>query len=262
MKEQEILEGGREGKIFKKGDQIIRPANPWSADVHAFLNYLTKENFQYVPKPYGFTEQEEEILSYVPGKAYNYPLPKMFLQDEVIVQAAQLLYTYHQAGKKYMSRLTNKETWMLPPVSPEEVMCHGDFAPYNVTIIDGKPEGIIDFDTLHPGPALWDVAYAVYRWVPFTSPKNPDHYDNLEEQIRKTKVFMDAYHATIKEREQLAAMMAKRLNTLVQFMLDQADGGDEDFERNVEDGHVKLYLDDIQYILENEREIINGISQI
>ncbi|SFR57669.1 Phosphotransferase enzyme family protein [Anaeromicropila populeti] len=260
MKEQEVLEGGREGKIFKQGEKIIRPANPWSINIHAFLDFLIKEQFQFVPKPFGFTEHEEEILSYVPGTAYNYPLPKMFLKDEVIAEAAILLHSYHQVSKKYINRLSNQEVWMLPTVSPIEVMCHGDFAPYNVTIIDGKPAGIIDFDTLHPGPALWDVAYAVYRWVPFTSPENPDHYDDLKEQIRKTKVFMDAYNATTKDREELPSMMVKRLSTLVQFMLAQADSGNEDFSKNVEDGHVKLYKCDIQYILENKRMIINGIK--
>jgi aminoglycoside phosphotransferase (APT) family kinase protein len=65
-------------------------------------------------------------------------------------------------------------------IDPIEVMCHGDFAPYNVTIVDGEAFGIIDFDTLHPGPKMWDIAYAVYRWVPFTNPANPDGCFSLE----------------------------------------------------------------------------------
>ena len=260
MNKKEILEGGREGKIFKQGNKIIRPANEWSPNVHKYLNFMREEGFQYVPKPHGFTEQNEEVLSYVPGTIYNYPLPELFLKDEVIAQVAHLLNSYHQLGKKYISRLTNQEKWMLPSITPTEVMCHGDFAPYNVTMIDGKPTGIIDFDTLHPGPGLWDVAYAVYRWVPFTSPENPDHYDNLEEQIRKAKVFMDAYNATLQDRESLPEMMAKRLNCLVEYMENQAQNGNTDFEKNIEDGHIKLYKSDIQYILENARAISNGIK--
>ena len=37
---------------------------------------------------------------------------------------------------------------MLPKQLPVEVMCHGDFAPYNITFVDGCVHGIIDFDTL------------------------------------------------------------------------------------------------------------------
>ena len=57
-------------------------------------------------------------------------------------------------------------------------MCHGDFAPYNITFVDRCVHGIIDFDTLHPGPRIWDVAYAVYRRSPFVSSKDPDYCYN------------------------------------------------------------------------------------
>jgi len=32
----------------------------------------------------------------------------------------------------------------------------------------GMPVALIDFDTAHPGPRIWDVAYAAYRFVPLT----------------------------------------------------------------------------------------------
>ena len=256
----EIIKGGREGKIKKQGDRIYRPANVWSADVHKFLNFLISEGFTNVPDPQGFTDDGNEILSFVPGKANNYPLPKEYLEDEMLILSAKLLRRYHDAGSKYIWRLRGDEPWMLPKVEPVEVMCHGDFAPYNVTVVNAQPFGIIDFDTLHPGPALWDVAYAVYRWVPFTSPENPDHYDDMPEQIRKAKVFLDAYGATKEQREALPDMMVKRLTALVQYITKQAEGGDEDFAKNIEDGHVKVYLDDIRYITEIREQILRGVN--
>lgn len=42
-------------------------------------------------------------------------------------------------------------------------------------------------------------------------------------------------------------------------MLEQADSGNEDFEKNVEEGHVKLYKSDILYILKNAQKIRDGI---
>jgi hypothetical protein len=247
----ENLDGGREDKIKKSGDRVIRPANEWSSDVHRFLEFLISKGFDLVPKPYGFTEDNEEILSYVPGTAANFPLPANFMNDEMIIGAAKLLKEYHDIGSEYLHELHGDEKWMLSAVEPAEVMCHEDFAPYNVTLIDGKPAGIIDFDTLHPGPALWDIAYAVYRWVPFTSPDNPDHYDDTPEQIRKMKVFLDAYGATEKQRVELPAMMVKRLTALVEFMTAEANGGNRDFAKNIEDGHATIYRNDINYIINN-----------
>ena len=36
--------------------------------------------------------------------------------------------------------------------------------------------------------------------------------------------------------------------------------GNEDVLKNIEDGHMKMYLDDIQYICENESKMLEGIS--
>lgn len=134
------------------------------------------------------------------------------------------------------------------------------FAPYNVTIIEGEATGIIDFDTLHPGPKMWDIAYAVYRWVPFINPANLDCSFSLAEQIRKSRLFLDTYGVKIENRELLPQMMSERLTRLVNYMRNQSDQGNEDFQKNIEEGHMEVYLKDIQYILENERTIIEGIQ--
>lgn len=255
----EVLSGGREGKIFKKGRQVIRPANPWTPHVQRFLQFLLEEGFQNIPQPYRINEKGQEVLSFVPGEVYNEPLPAFMLTDEILVEAAELLQAYHSASEKYISRLTRQEAWMLPVVAPIEVMCHGDFAPYNVTVVNGRLFGMIDFDTAHPGPRLWDAAYAVYRWVPFRSPENENNCHSLDEQITRTRIFLNAYGMPDRERQRLPEMMAERLNSLVGYMKGQAEAGNEDFAKNIRDGHLNQYLEDIQYIKDNEASIIRGI---
>lgn len=260
MKKKEVLSGGREGKIFREDDKVIRPSNAWTPHIHNFLRFLIEEGVTYIPQPYGINEKGEEILSYVQGEVYNYPLPEIMLQDKMIISSAKLLRSYHKVSGKYIDNLTNKEEWMLPAIDPIEVMCHGDFAPYNVTIIDGAAVGMIDFDTLHPGPKMWDICYAIYRWVPFTNPTNPDCYNSLEEQIRKTKLFLDTYGVKLEERKLLPKMMADRLISLVNYMKNKAERGNEDFQKNIDEGHMDLYVKDVQYILKNERMISDGIK--
>jgi hypothetical protein len=260
MNNNEVLCGGRENKIFRITDRVIRPSAAWTPHVHNFLNFLIDEGVTYVPQPYGINENGEESLSYVQGEVYNYPLPKFMLQDHMIISSATLLRSFHVVSGRYIDKLTHKEEWMLPSVDPIEVMCHGDFAPYNVTIVDGETFGMIDFDTLHPGPRMWDIAYAVYRWVPFTNPTNRDDCFSLEEQIRKAKLFLDTYGLELKDRELLPQMMADRLMNLIRYMKIQAENGNQDFQKNIDEGHMDLYINDIQYILKNERTIIDGIK--
>ncbi len=53
---------------------------------------------------------------------------------------------------------------------PIEVICHNDFATYNIIFNHEKPVGIIDFDLAFaaPGPRLWDMAYTLYTCVPLS----------------------------------------------------------------------------------------------
>jgi thiamine kinase-like enzyme len=259
MKNKEALCGGRENKVFRTTEKVMRPSGSWTPHVHQFLNFLIDEGYTVVPQPYGINEKGEESLSYVHGEVHNDPLPEFMLHDSMIVSSARLLRSYHEVSGRYIDRLSSKDEWMLPAVAPIEVMCHGDFAPYNVTIVDQEAFGIIDFDTLHPGPRMWDIAYAIYRWVPFTNQTNAEGYFSLDEQIRKAKLFLDTYGVNHGERESLPQMMVERLTKLVSYMQSQAENGNEDFRKNIEAGHLDRYEKDIQYILSSEKKILKGI---
>lgn len=253
------LMGGRAGKIYKSEDTVIRPANAWTKNVHCFLNYLQEEGVGFVPKPYGIDKEGNEILSFMHGDVYNYPLPEMFMSDSMIISSAKLLLAYHQYSEGYIAKLTYNEPWMLPVVYPVEVMCHGDFAPYNVTITDNKATGMIDFDTLHPGPRMWDIVYAIYRWVPFTSSDGSGFQGDLEEQIRRAKLFFDTYGAAPENKERFVEWLIRRLQCLVEFMHGEAEKGNRDFQKNIEEGHHEVYLTDIAYLEDHRAEITAGI---
>lgn len=259
MNNKDELLGGRVGKIYKVENTVIRPSNKWTKDIHAFLQLLNKEGADFVPIPYGINQNGEEILSYVPGDVYNYPLPEKFSSDAMIISAAKLLYNFHSYSRKYILRLTNNEHWMLPSLSPNEVMCHGDFAPYNVTIVNNLAYGIIDFDTLHPGPKMWDISYAIYRWVPFEKSSSSGSYDNLNEQIRKAKLFFNTYGLEVEAKNSFVYVLIKRLESLIDFMKNEASNGNEDFILNIEEGHLQKYMDDIIYLKLNEKQIRDGI---
>ena len=53
--------------------------------------------------------------------------------------------------------------------APVEVICHNDFATYNLVFDGENVVGVIDWDFASPGPRLWDIAYLAYRIVPLSS---------------------------------------------------------------------------------------------
>ncbi len=254
----EYLPGGRENKIARVANTVHRPAGPWTRSVHALLRHVRAVGFTAVPEPLGFDEADNEIVTFLAGEVCNYPLSAAAASEEALVSAAQLLRAYHEATVSFLAQNVENHTWQLPTQTPIEVICHGDFAPYNVVLNGRQAVGIIDFDTAHPGPRIWDLAYALYRWAPFTHPQNPDGLGDLETQSGRARLFCDAYGFPAAQRDKLVDMMILRLETLVRYMQAEAHKGNEAFIANLADGHHLLYLADIKYLGEKRPFILAG----
>ncbi|KUI97308.1 aminoglycoside phosphotransferase family protein [Vibrio sp. MEBiC08052] len=274
----EELTGGRASSIYRNGDVVYRPLQPWSATVHQLLTHLERLNVQECPKVLGVTE-DQELLSFVAGDTYNYPLVGPIASTEALISAAKLLRKIHDATvsllfatNQSITDITSatdiisttnivKQPWMLTPREPFEVICHGDFTPYNVTLANCTVVGVFDFDTAHPAPRVWDLAYSVYCWAPFKT-NRADQLGTITEQIARAKLFCDSYGATSLEREQLAEMMVTRLEALVCFMRQAASDGHPSFAENIEQGHLQAYLNDIEYIEVHQHNIQRALCDV
>ncbi|MEY4546118.1 MAG: hypothetical protein RL685_2313 [Pseudomonadota bacterium] len=207
----------------------------------------------------GFDEQSREVVSHIPGEVSNYPLSAAAASLEALTSAAALLRHYHDATGGFLDAPRALESWQLAPRPPFEVVCHGDFAPYNVVLNGNRAVGIIDFDTAHPAPRVWDIAYALYRWAPLTNPNNQDGFGDLAAQAERAAAFCDAYGLEGSQRRGLVSLVATRLQVLVDFMFAEAHAGNAAFESNLSDGHHLLYVADIAYIQSNSERIESAL---
>jgi Ser/Thr protein kinase RdoA (MazF antagonist) len=193
-------------------------------------------------------DHENEKLSFIKGDVYNYPLPAVATSLETLLSAAKLLRAYHDATTSFLSQDIKGLIWLFPAREPQEVICHGDYAPYNVVLNGKSAIGIIDFDTAHPGPRIWDIAYALYRWAPLKNPQNRDGFGTIRQQARRAKRFCDAYGISRDERITIVDLLLVRLQALLDFMLSEAASGNKTFQTNIADGHHLLYQQDMEYI--------------
>ena len=241
---EEILAGGNMTAVVRVGDTVRRTAGPWTPTVHAFLRHLRAAGFDRAPEPLGLDEQGREILTLLPGVAATYPLPAYVWTDATLAAVASTLRAFHDAGAGFAGT-----GWRWPPAEPAEVICHNDFAPYNLMFEDGRLTGVIDLDLASPGPRIRDVAYAAYRFVPLTDPANPDApFPGAAEQARRLAAFCDAYGDPRIRPAEVASAAAGRLRELVAFIERSAAAGDPAQQAVLARGDVAIYERDIAYL--------------
>lgn len=245
----EQLEGGR-NNIMKDNNIVFRPSHEWTPNVHGFLKFLHRCGFSKVPYPHGISEDGQEMVSFVEGDVFNEALPQEVKSDDALISFATFIRTFHDLGAKYIEHINGNEIWMLPVQTEVETMCHGDLAPYNTVLKGNKVVGLIDFDALHPGSRLWDISYALYRWIPLMSDENPENFGSRLDKSRRIALFFAAYGTDVVVGEDVFELVIKRLEYLVSFMKKEAYNGDHVFIQHIDEGHVKGYLKDIEYIKE------------
>ena len=209
--------------------------------------HASPSGFQCVPEPFGVDHRGREIISLLPGAAATYPLPSFAWTDATLIAVARTLRAFHDASLGFAPPADAR--WRWPPHEPAEVICHNDFGPYNLMFEDGRLVGVIDLDLAAPGPRVWDMAYAAYRFVPLTDPANPDApFPGTHEQDRRLATFCAAYdEPRIAPRDVLDAAAAK-LRELADFIEREAAAGDRAQQAVLARGDVALYERDIAYI--------------
>lgn len=221
----EVLHGGNMTQVVRVGHTVRRATGPWTPTIHAFMRHLRASGFTGVPEPLGIDDRGREIISLLPGAPAAYPLPEFGWSDATLVATARFLRAFHDASLGFAPQ--SGGCWRWPAHTPPDVICHNDFAPYNLMFEDETLTGVIDLDLAAPGPRAWDAAYTAYRFAPLTDPANPDApFRGVEEQMRRLSVFCSAYDDPGVAPLQVLAQAAAKLRELVAFIEREAAAGD------------------------------------
>ncbi len=238
--EEMPLIGGNVTPVVRIRETVRRAMGPWSPAVHGLLRYLEAHGFDAAPRILGLDDKGREILTYIPGEVGQYPLPSYMWTDESLTAAARLLRRFHDATIGYVPPPGAMWQIVYPDRQPCEVICHNDFAPYNLVFVDRLPRALIDFDTAGPGPRIWDIAYAVFRFVPL-SDDGP-----WESRGRRLRLFCDAYG--LGQRQHLLRTVERRLEVLCATIIERAASGDLAWRHMLEQGHLDHYRRCITFI--------------
>jgi hypothetical protein len=232
--------------VTRIGDTVRRPTGFWTPAVHALLRHLTAVGFAGAPAVHGIDGHGREVLDFIPGDVPDEPPPG----DGALCSVARLLRAYHDATAGFVPPAD--AAWYLPAREPAEVICHGDAAPYNTVYRGGLPVAFIDFDTAHPGPRVWDAAYAAYRFVPLSTGGDPIR------QADRLRLFLISYGSGLGTPTEVLAAAVARLTALLAHLRGQAAAGHPAFQRHLADGHDRIYEADIGHIRRHAGRLAGG----
>lgn len=191
----EVLQDEPHRTVVRIGDTVRRPTYPWSPSVHDLLGHLERVGFPHAPRFLGIDEQGREVLSYLEGESGRAGWAKV-VDESGLVAMARLLRDYHAAVAGF--RPSNRAGWAAHPDPPRdgELVCHGDFGPWNLVWRGTTPVGILDWDYAWPGRPADDVTYALEYVAPF---RNDDEcvrwlaYPDPPDRRRRMELFAGAY---------------------------------------------------------------------
>lgn len=221
---EETLGGGNMEPVVRVGDTVRRMTGAWTPAVHALLWALEAAGVRGVPRVLGRDDAGREVLTFVDGDVLAHQDADVLWRHDVLTSAVRLLRAIHDAG----AHLAGDESlvWRAPRHEPAEVVCHNDFATYNLLVRDGRLSGAIDFDFASPGPRVWDVAYLAYRLVPIA--EDAPSADGLDRDAR-LRALIEAYGESWAPAH-IMRVTAERLDELASFTRDRArETGRTDF---------------------------------
>jgi aminoglycoside phosphotransferase (APT) family kinase protein len=174
------LGGGASGLgVVRVGETVRRPQRFVTNTMREVLQHLERVGFDAAPRWLGVDEQGRDILTWIDGDTFvergrmhpyiGEPPERVLFDDAQLVAVFQLLRRYHDTYDG-------------------ELICHGDYGPWNVIWRDGLPAAMIDFDNAYTGDSSDDVGYALrmfvsYGFGPWAS----------EESVRRTQTALGAY---------------------------------------------------------------------
>lgn len=181
--------------IIRIDNTVHRPAEWWTPAVHELLNHLESVGFKYSPRVLGFDNEGREVLSYIAGESGKDSWKKV-TTDDGLRKFAHLLRSYHDAVADFKPSSEMEWACSSKDLKSDEIICHGDFGPWNVVWQGNEPVGIVDWDLAVPAQPQYDVLYALEYAAPFRDDKTTlkwHHFSELPDRKHRIEVFKEAY---------------------------------------------------------------------
>ena len=217
------------GRVRRVDGFVLRPSNPNTRSVHAFLTSLRQAGFRGASEPVGVDPDGRERLVFIDGDVAVPPYPAWVQSDEALASVAVLLADLHRAARSFDPAGL---TWSDEMADPQggTIVCHNDVCLENVVFRSGRAVGLLDFDFCAPGRPVHDVAAFVRMCVPVDDDVNAGRLGwTPAERPARLRLVADAYGLDGDGRHDLLACLDDAIAHGGEFVLRHVEAGEPGF---------------------------------
>ena len=189
--------------VSLKNEVVYRPAGPWTPAILALLRHLKAVGFEMAPpviEP-GIDAEGREMVGYIEGE-YIHPGP---WTDDTIIEVGRMVRQLHDATASFQPPPDAAwKSWFLRKLGgPNRIIGHGDIAPWNVVIRNGRPVGLFDWEFAGPVDPLYELARVAWLFPQL-------HDDDVAERVGlpsatvragQVRLLLDAYELPAAQRQ-------------------------------------------------------------
>lgn len=238
------LDGGLT-EVTRVGNTVRRTYGPWTTTVQTLLAHLEHVGFAGAPRPLGTDSEGREVLSFVEGGGPSHG-------DDELARVAQLIRALHDATASFEASPGAAWQFMVGAPRQGDVICHNDLSPDNTIYgIAGTPRAFVDWDLAAPAPRVWDVAWAVYRFIPLYGDATCERLGYpVPSRAARLRVFCDAYG--LEARAELLPTVCRRIRVLYDTARTWGEAGRPGWRDVWRDTRGEQWLSGLRYV-EGER---------
>jgi len=222
------------GSVVRVGPHVLRPSNPHTPSIHAFLASLRAAGFDGASQPVGVDPDGRERLELIEGDVPLPPFPAWAQTDAALASIATLMAGLHRASSAFDP---SGHTWSDELADPEggtlvghDIVCHNDVCLENVVFRDGIAVGLLDFDFAAPGRPVYDLAAFARMCVPIDDDVNARRQGWLApDKPARLRLVADAYGLIESERPMLLAALDQSIEAGGAFVRRRVEAGDPAF---------------------------------
>ncbi len=259
----EILPGGvaNAGAVVRRGGFVLRPANPHSVPVHAFLRELRSTGFDGASWPVGIEADGRERLVFIDGDVPVPPFPPWAQTDDALASVADLLRSFHEGSSRVPPGPGPWSDELADPAGGP-LVCHNDVCLENVVFRDGRAVALLDFDFAAPGRAVFDLAASARMCVPVDDDRSADRLGfAAADRPARLRLVADSYGLDAAGRADLVVHLDRSMRSGGAFVQRRVDAGDPNFIRMLDEmGGMERYARRRRWWEEARHRFVGALS--